>query len=409
MKNDLIGKEVVFYENNTWNYVTKTINIHSYTIDYMVKSGFASKKLAEENYQQAERSFKKEIERIKRLTNIQYTFTEYLDYWFQKLYLPFSNSSAQVGYSWTIYQIIFPNVKRDILLGMITPEFVNSLIDECEDYCDSAAAMVYKVIRVALKDALNDGYLKVDPLPEIHKRYWNTPKITILTKAQIQTLLASAQEYHTIYLEVLLALFCGLRSGEILGLKFSDFNEVEKTVTIDRQITRNYKVCVEEDRTSTIQTTKRTPKPPKSLCSYRTLRIPDFIFSELAVRKSDNDRIIERSDNSKYSEYVCIGPKGDVKCEGTCREALKRIAKRNVLPHITMHGLRHMFATILIEQNVSLEKISKLMGHKSVLTTFELYCGIMEAKNEIADTIDNVMDPVSGVRYGGKLKKRCLA
>lgn len=38
-----------------------------------------------------------------------------------------------------------------------------------------------------------------------------------------------------------------------------------------------------------------------------------------------------------------------------------------------------MFATILIEQGVSLEKISKLMGHKSVATTFEIYCGIMEA------------------------------
>ena len=61
-----------------------------------------------------------------------------------------------------------------------------------------------------------------------------------------------------------------------------------------------------------------------------------------------------------------------------------------------MHGLRHMFATILIEQSVSLEKISKLMGHKSVATTFEIYCGIMEAKKEIAKTIDSVMDPAIG-------------
>lgn len=37
--------------------------------------------------------------------------------------------------------------------------------------------------------------------------------------------------------------------------------------------------------------------------------------------------------------------------------------------------------------------LSKLMGHKSVATTFEIYCGIMEAKKEIAKTIDSVMDP----------------
>ena len=40
--------------------------------------------------------------------------------------------------------------------------------------------------------------------------------------------------------------------------------------------------------------------------------------------------------------------------------------------------------------------LSKLMGHKSVATTFEIYCGIMEAKKEIAKTIDSVMDPAIG-------------
>lgn len=97
-----------------------------------------------------------------------------------------------------------------------------------------------------------------------------------------------------------------------------------------------------------------------------------------------------------YMIITLIGVKGNIKSDGTYTEAIKRICKRNGLPHITMHGLRHMFATILIEQSVSLEKISKLMGHKSVATTFEIYCGIMEAKKEIAKTIDSVMDPAIG-------------
>lgn len=55
-------------------------------------------------------------------------------------------------------------------------------------------------------------------------------------------------EYHTIYLEVLLALFAGLRKGEIMGLNFSDFNEDKQTVKIERQITRNYEVIVKNSR-----------------------------------------------------------------------------------------------------------------------------------------------------------------
>lgn len=60
-----------------------------------------------------------------------------------------------------------------------------------------------------------------------------------------------------------------------------------------------------------------------------------------------------------------------------------------------MHDLRHMFATILIEQDVPLDKISKLMGHKSVATTFEIYCGIIGANQEIAKTIDGTLDPIN--------------
>ena len=53
--------------------------------------------------------------------------------------------------------------------------------------------MAYKVIHLALTDALNDGYLKNDPLPGVKKRYWNSPKITILTKEQVKIFLAAAR------------------------------------------------------------------------------------------------------------------------------------------------------------------------------------------------------------------------
>lgn len=239
-----------------------------------------------------------------------------------------------------------------------------------------------KVIHLALTDALNDGYLK------------NSPKITILTKEQVKIFLAAAKEYHSIYLEVLLALFCGLRKGEIMGLKYKDFDFLQHTVSINRQITRDYDVVI--DRTYKIATQRLSTKPPKSYSSYRTLIISAFIFDELEIRKKENEEILKLTENHEWAEYICLGIKGNIKSDGTYTEAIKRICKRNGLPHITMHGLRHMFATILIEQGVSLEKISKLMGHKSVATTFEIYCEIMEAKKEIAKTIDSVMDPAIG-------------
>ena len=61
-----------------------------------------------------------------------------------------------------------------------------------------------------------------------------------------------------------------------------------------------------------------------------------------------------------------------------------------------------MFATILIEQKMPLENISKLMGHKSITTTFEIYCGIIEAKYCISKLIDTSFDPINAVNANSK-------
>ena len=45
----------------------------------------------------------------------------------------------------------------------------------------------------------------------------------VYSKEQIRTLLQAAYEYHSVYLAILLALFVGLRKGEILGLQYSEF------------------------------------------------------------------------------------------------------------------------------------------------------------------------------------------
>ena len=67
----------------------------------------------------------------------------------------------------------------------------------------------------------------------------NRDRIVILSKNEIKKLLAYVANDNW-YLEILLALFCGLRKGEIEGLKFSDFNLEEKTVNISRQVVAKY-------------------------------------------------------------------------------------------------------------------------------------------------------------------------
>lgn len=65
----------------------------------------------------------------------------------------------------------------------------------------------------------------------------NIPKITLLSKSQLSLLVNEVSKHDGFYFEFLLALFAGLRVGEICGLKYTDFDEENHTVKVLRQYT----------------------------------------------------------------------------------------------------------------------------------------------------------------------------
>lgn len=56
---------------------------------------------------------------------------------------------------------------------------------------------------------------------------------------------------------------------------------------------------------------------------------------------------------------------------------------------MTVHSLRHMYASILTEQGVPLIKVSALLGHSSLHTTFEYYCEVMDETEKIRGFLNN--------------------
>lgn len=392
-----LRKEIIFFDNGSWNYVSKEVNRKTYQISYNTIGGFETYDLAEASYEADQKRFDKIMLEIKDATGIRFTFMSYLNYWFQEILTSYAYGSYQAGRAWVIYNLILPAVEKDLLLNMVTSTYINTILKKCAAVSKTAAVEARKTISIAMKDAIEDGYIQNNLMEGVDKYSSKIPKVVYYTKSQLKTLLFGAYEYQSIYLEVLLGVFCGLRPGEILGLKYSDFDFDEKTVDIKRQITRNNKVVVENGTTYKLYSAEKSPKPPKSVASYRTLRVPQVILDEVLKRKEYNKAMLKktRSTNQKWLDYLCLGNSGEIKAFNTELNALKTICKRYNLPGISSHGLRHIYASILIEQGVALEKMSRLLGHKSVSTTLDIYCGIISALEQIREFVEDNLNPIN--------------
>lgn len=151
-----------------------------------------------------------------------------------------------------------------------------------------------------------------------------------------------------------LALFMGLRKSEILGLKESDVDIVRGVIDIHSTRHRVDGADIEQDTK-----TKR---------STRTLALPDVLTLDLA-------RLLETHRAFKYEsvDYLIQDSFGNAMGANALASRLERLEKKRGLPHVTLHGLRHTYASLLNASGVDMAMISAELGHSTITTTMNIY------------------------------------
>lgn len=165
---------------------------------------------------------------------------------------------------------------------------------------------------------------------------------------------------------LLLALVTGLRFQELLGLTPNDFDFNDNTLDINKSW--DYKQQSGFDKL-------------KNEASYRKITVDPnimIIFKELigAITKPRlHEMIIFRSPHHPTDSFTN---------EGT-NKALRKVLNELGIDPITVHGLRHTHASELLYAGVSIQYISKRLGHSDIQTTLNTYTHIvkeLEAQND---------------------------
>lgn len=370
-----------FFEGGSWYHRVKLLQDDG-SVKYSKRGGFLSEKDAEKSYQQYEEKFKKayRVFLMKNKTGSDIGFRDYLIYWFEEVYSKRIETTTRMVGVYTLYELILPNIEQDIKLKYLNVEYLDALLLKVSGISRTSGNKGREFLNLAMKDAVIQGKIRNNPVADTRPYPRTTPSITILNREKLKVFMAAASRSKW-YLEIMLALFCGLRKGEILGLKFKDIDFTNETVHIQRQITSN---PIVPKGTSKIEEYRIKEKPPKTANSFRVLKLPSVLVQEIIKRSELLQKCKAKKGNMFIDhDYISFQENGLPHSLTAMNTALTKLCKRNGLPHITVHSLRHMYATVLLEQGVPLVKISALLGHSSVSTTFEFYCDQMDENEKI--------------------------
>ena len=179
---------------------------------------------------------------------------------------------------------------------------------------------------------------------------------------------------------IVLCVYYGLRRSEVIGLKWEAVNFKDKTIKIYNTITKMYKFC-EKERT-------------KNASSNRTLPLIPAVETYLKnLKEKQNENRMLFGNCYTESDYICVKADGTLIQPDEASAKFKSLIKRNKMPNIRLHDLRHSCASMLIAQGVDIKVIQEWLGHSSISTTGNIY-GHLQFKQKISTGIllDNLLD-----------------
>jgi integrase len=280
-----------------------------------------------------------------------------------------------------ISKISVSQISKIILL-----KYYNDLLESGKSY--KVLENLHKFLSKFFRYALSEGYVVRNPLvglklpkedeDEIED---HDTKIETMSDEEIKRILDSIGNKKLKYI-VMFAFMTGARMGEILALEKQDIKG--NVVRINKSL-RTVRVYEDEDNYKYELKVTR----PKTKSSNREVPLPETLRRELK-----NLNLLVKEEKLKlgpaYEDNDLLFPSitGTYIEAKNLRRSWERALKKAAVPHKKFHSLRHTYATRMIENDVQLLTVSRLLGHSSIKTT-EIYAHTLEdTKFEAVKTFD---------------------
>jgi integrase len=220
----------------------------------------------------------------------------------------------------------------------------------------------HRILSKAFRKAVGNGFMGKNPCDGVDAPSPEEYNPIIYTEAEYVTLLEKLKG-HRMEATILIAGMCGLRRGELMGLKWEDIDLDNAIITVNRNVVPT--------------SIGNVTKSPKTRKSAREFAIPSVIIPRLKRLKGIGS-IFLKVDGSPYHP-------------STISRQFRQFLVDNDLKHIRLHDLRHFNGTMMLKHGVTEREASERLGHSNLMQTKKYQHVLKDMDQNSADKLNSVL------------------
>lgn len=276
---------------------------------------------------------------------------------------------------------ILPTFGR-ISLGKVAPSLVRAWNSELARQHPVTAAKAYRLFRGMLETAVEDELILRNPCVIKRAGQERSPERPMISIAEVDALASSMPP--ELRLAVLLAAWCQLRRGEVLGLERHDVDLLHRTLRIER-------------------TVSHAPGgaqigPPKSEAGRRTVTVPPHLLLEVEQHLEDNVA-------GGPSAPLFSGPGGGRLRPAMLQKTWNSARAKLGRPEVHFHDLRHAGATWLAISGATTRELMARVGHASPAAALRYQHATEERDASLAEALSELRGRADVTSVGARTSK----
>jgi integrase len=233
--------------------------------------------------------------------------------------------------------------------------------------------LMFAIVHLVMAEAVEAGLVPANPLGGLGRKLHlgarkakrqEEVRAKAMTRAQRDTFLATAERVEPWWTAMwAVQVLTGLRPGEVYALEEGDLDLDARTIRVVRTLVPS------DDDEDAEGTYDNTPKGGRARTVDLSAEAVAVLRAHLARRRAEK---LHRGWREIPAALFCAR-NGTYPDQSNVRRAFNDVQKAAGLPHFTPHGLRHTFASLLLQAGVDVYYVSRMLGHADIGLTVNTY------------------------------------